>query len=140
LDVVKFEGLKIAQNIARSYLTFYVHPDDVGNLIEFYKQKVGSRYMVAMALIGDNEEVTPLADKSEARKSYETFCSLCRNERFQLWLHNEQYSAKVDEESAVHGLKKYLGIDSRGELLQNFHAREKFKNIRWLFKQSLRGQ
>jgi len=133
-----FEAIKVSQNKEKNYITFSVHPDDVDNLIEFYKDRVGSRYMVAVAAIGDNEEVVPVMDKTEGQKAYQSFSSLCRNEKFQTWLHEGGFSAGVSEEEAVKGVKNYISVDSRSELLDNTEARRRFVGLRNVFWESLK--
>jgi hypothetical protein len=140
VEPIHFEAVKVSQNTEKHYVTFAVHPEDVGNLLDFYGERVGSRYVVAIAPIGDNEELIPVMEKTEGRNAYESFSLLCRNERFRKWLFDGGFSDGFDECAAVAGVKKYVGIKSRSELIENISARNKFVAIRNTFYSNVKGK
>ena len=88
-----------------------IHPDDLSD--KLFADYVGSRYMVAMAKIMDDEQPEPTRD--DIKRIKESCCALCREPKFQAWLLRDQ-GVDVNENNAVSYLREQLGISSRSEL------------------------
>ena len=131
-----FEAIKVSHNKEKRYFTMAVHPDDMDKAEDFFNSTVGGRYVVAVAPLDDDER--PVMEKTEGQKAYETFSSMCRNERFQRWMYDGGFSDAPNEEGVVAGLKRYIGIKSRKELINSADAREKFNGLRRVFWESVK--
>ena len=106
-----------------------IHPDDLSD--KLFSDYVGSRYMVAMAKIMDDEQPEPTRDDIKRIKA--SCCALCREPKFQAWLLRDQ-GVEVNENNAVSYLREQLGISSRSELDTNSIARAAFIDIREEFQ------
>ena len=106
-----------------------IHPDDLSD--KLFADYVGSRYMVAMAKIMDDEQPEPTRD--DIKRIKDSCCALCREPKFQAWLLRDQ-GVDVNENNAVSYLREQLGISSRSELDTNSIARAAFIDIREEFQ------
>ena len=106
-----------------------IHPDDLSD--KLFSDYVGSRYMVAMAKIMDDEQPEPTRD--DIKRIKDSCCALCREPKFQAWLLRDQ-GVDVNENNAVSYLREQLGIRSRSELDTNSIARAAFIDIREEFQ------
>ena len=106
-----------------------IHPDDLSD--KLFSDYVGSRYMVAMAKIMDDEQPEPTRD--DIKRIKDSCCALCREPKFQAWLLRDQ-GVEVNENNAVSYLREQLGISSRSELDTNSIARAAFIDIREEFQ------
>ena len=106
-----------------------IHPDDLSD--KLFRDYVGSRYMVAMAKIMDDEQPEPTRD--DIKRIKDSCCALCREPKFQAWLLRDQ-GVEVNENNAVSYLREQLGISSRSELDTNSIARAAFIDIREEFQ------
>ena len=106
-----------------------IHPDDLSD--KLFSDYVGSRYMVAMAKIMDDEQPEPTRD--DIKRIKDSCCALCREPKFQAWLLRDQ-GGDVNENNAVSYLREQLGISSRSELDTNSIARAAFIDIREEFQ------
>lgn len=106
-----------------------IHPDDLSD--KLFTDYVGSRYMVAMAKIMDDEQPEPTRD--DIKRVKDSCCALCREPKFQAWLLRDQ-GVDVNENNAVSFLREQLGISSRSELDTNSIARAAFIDIREEFQ------
>ena len=106
-----------------------IHPDDLSD--KLFSDYVGSRYMVAMAKIMDDEQPEPTRD--DIKRIKDSCCALCREPKFQAWLLRDQ-GVDVNENNAVSYLREQLGISSRSELDTNSIARAAFIDIREEFQ------
>ena len=106
-----------------------IHPDDLSD--KLFTDYVGSRYMVAMAKIMDDEQPEPTKD--DIKRVKDSCCALCREPKFQAWLLRDQ-GVDVNENNAVSFLREQLGISSRSELDTNSIARAAFIDIREEFQ------
>ena len=131
INAVHFEGVKISmtQSSDGIVLKLAVHPDDCP--ASLMTDWVGSRYMVAMAKIMDDE--TPVSDNNEIARLKASCGALCRNEKFQTWILRDT-GLDVNEQNAVDVLKEQIGIRSRSEFDTNQYARAAFNDMREEFQ------
>jgi len=124
-----FEAIKISMNDTDDglVLKMAVHPDDAPE--QLIKEFNGSRYMVAMVKINDDE--TPEIDflDNEIKRLKSSCGALCRNRKFQEYVLMET-TLDVNEENTVCILKKKLNIKSRAEFSTNKTARDQFIQMR----------
>lgn len=123
-NAMHFEAVKVSmsQNKDGVILRLAVHPNDCP--AELHTDWVGSRYVVAMVKLNDQDE----PDERQEQKRIERLISacglLCRNEDF--W----SFLMVGDEEEAVNEIRERCGIKSRTEFRDNVEARNKFEEIR----------
>ena len=131
MQTVQFEAVKISMNQSSDgiVLKLGIHPDDLSD--KLFSDYVGSRYMVAMAKIMDDEQPEPTRD--DIKRIKDSCCALCREPKFQAWLLRDQ-GVEVNENNAVSYLREQLGISSRSELDTNSIARAAFIDIREEFQ------
>ena len=131
MQTVQFEAVKISmtQSSDGIVLKLGIHPDDLSD--KLFSDYVGSRYMVAMAKIMDDEQPEPTRD--DIKRIKDSCCALCREPKFQAWLLRDQ-GVEVNENNAVSYLREQLGISSRSELDTNSIARAAFIDIREEFQ------
>ena len=131
MQTVQFEAVKISmtQSSDGIVLKLGIHPDDLSD--KLFSDYVGSRYMVAMAKIMDDEQPEPTRD--DIKRIKDSCCALCREPKFQAWLLRDQ-GVDVNENNAVSYLREQLGISSRSELDTNSIARAAFIDIREEFQ------
>ena len=131
MQTVQFEAVKISmtQSSDGIVLKLGIHPDDLSD--KLFSDYVGSRYMVAMAKIMDDEQPEPTRD--DIKRIKDSCCALWREPKFQAWLLRDQ-GVEVNENNAVSYLREQLGISSRSELDTNSIARAAFIDIREEFQ------
>ena len=131
MQTVQFEAVKISmtQSSDGIVLKLGILPDDLSD--KLFSDYVGSRYMVAMAKIMDDEQPEPTRD--DIKRIKDSCCALCREPKFQAWLLRDQ-GVEVNENNAVSYLREQLGISSRSELDTNSIARAAFIDIREEFQ------
>jgi len=139
ISTVHFEGVKISmtQSSDGVVLKLAVHPDDCP--ASLMTDWVGSRYMVAMAKLNDQDEPVQSADEREIERMIDSCGALCRNFKFQSWILRET-ALDINESNAVDVLRDQLGIRSRSEFKTNAHARSAFNDMREDFQQWLKSQ
>jgi hypothetical protein len=131
MQTVQFEAVKISmtQSSDGIVLKLGIHPDDLSG--KLFSDYVGSRYMVAMVKIMEDEQPEPTSD--DIKRVKDSCCALCRLPKFQAWLLRDQ-DVDVNEDNAVSYLREQLGIGSRSELDTNSIARAAFIDIREEFQ------
>ena len=123
-NAMHFEAVKVSmsQNKDGVMLRLAVHPNDCPP--ELHTDWVGSRYVVAMVKLNDQDE----PDERQEQKRIERLISacglLCRNEDF--W----SFLMVGNEEEAVNEIRERCSIKSRTEFRDNVGARNKFEEIR----------
>ena len=113
-------------------LTLSVHPDDLPD--ELMRDFVGSRYMVVMVRIGDDEKPINRANEFPGDTAVKIAGMLCRDPEFWEWLHENEWLQEKNEGACVEWLTSFLGIESRKELKTNSEARDLFNNIKDKFE------
>ena len=134
MGTIQFESVKagLRQSKDGYMLTLSVHPNDIPD--DLVKDFVGSRYMVVMVRLGDDE--APMNREHAFPGDYAVKMAgiLCRDPVFWDWLHENEWLQEKNETACVEWLVDFLGIESRKELKTNSEARELFNNIRKKFE------
>ena len=136
---VHFEAVKtsMSQSKAGTILRLAIHPNEVpANL---HTDWVGSRYMVAMVKLNEQDEPEISVEQREVDKLIASAGMLCRNPSFVEFLHAKNITTydptgkyptlTPDENGVAEALRNYLEITSRADMKTNSQAREKFKSL-----------
>jgi len=123
MNALQFEALKVAlkQDSTGYVLTIKIHPDEIPE--ELLRDFVGSRYMVAMARISDDETLTPYKNRVKQAGM------LCRSDDFQRWIKEIHGLNSASESIATKFLYDSCGIASRTELNGNAKAQIVFDEL-----------
>lgn len=129
-----FEAVKISLSQDKNglVLKLSLHPDEVPK--DVILAPLGTRYMVALVQIGDDEQPVKGRDKSEGDRAVAIAGALCRNPRFVGWLAKKGYASGASSDKAAEGLREILGVSSRSELATNEEARQTFMQLRAEFE------
>lgn len=129
-----FEAIKIAltQDKNGLVLKLSLHPEDTPK--DMILSPLGTRYMVAMVQLGDDDAPIKGKDKTEGERAVAIAGALCRNPRFAGWLVDKGYSESGSSAAAAEALRELLGVESRSELATNEQAREAFMALRAEFE------
>lgn len=132
METIKFEAIKtgLRQSKDGYSLTLVVHPDDLPD--DLMRDFVGSRYMVVMVRLGDDEQ--PLIKVDSGDTSVSVAGMLCRDPNFWEFLYEQELLMEKGENACVDWLHSYLDIDSRSELKINTSARDLFNQLRKSFE------
>ena len=132
---VNFEAVKISMSQDRNGITLRLslHPNECPPSL--HTDWVGSRYMVAMVKLNDQEEPVVPKQEREIKKMISSAGMLCRNEDFGIFIGAEDNT----EESIANIMRAKLEIHSRTDLRNNSEAREKFKKITEEFERWKKG-
>ena len=130
---LKFEAVKVSmsQDKNGTNLRLCIHPDDVPQ--ELHKHWVGSRYMIAMVKIDDEDQPEISDEQRRKERLMKSAIMVCKEEGF--WMYMEDTSPfEVDlrvnsEEACAVLLRDRLGIKSRSDLKTNDVALKKFENL-----------
>ena len=133
METIQFEGIKTSLRQTKDgySLTLSVHPDDLPD--DLMRDFVGSRYMVVMVRIGDNEQ--PLNRELEFPGDHAVKMAgmICRDPDFWAWLESK-FDVIVDsEKDCATWLSDFLNIQSRKELKENEEVRNVFNKLRQEF-------
>ncbi len=130
METIQFEGIKtgLRQSKEGYNLTLAVHPDDLPD--DLMRDFVGSRYMVVMVRIGDEEQ--PINREVEFAGSHAVKIAgmLCRDPDFWSFVFDVHGDEITSESDCVQWLQIFLDITSRSELKTNNEARELFIKLR----------
>ena len=139
ISAVHFEGVKISmtQSSDGIVLKLAVHPDDCP--ASLMTDWVGSRYMVAMAKLNDQDMPEQSASEREIERMKASCGALCRNEKFQKWVLLDT-GLDINEQNTVEMVRQMLGIRSRSEFDTNAGARSAFNDMREDFQLWLKSQ
>lgn len=134
METIQFEGMKTALRQTKDgySLTLAVHPDDLPD--DLMRDFVGSRYMVVMVRVGDNEQ--PLNRQLEFPGDHAVKMAgmMCRDEDFWEWIRTKAEVQVDNEKECAEWLSDYLGIQSRKELKEKEEVRERFDKLRKAFE------
>jgi len=124
METLNFEGLKMAlKQDANGYiLQIRIHPNELPEPL--FRDFVGSRYMVAMVRLNDDESPTLYQHSRSTRAAM-----LCKNETFQRYLVDQGYTQDANEKGAVNALYEICGIASRSEFNGNVSAQKQFDQL-----------
>lgn len=128
-NAMNFEAVKVSmsQNKEGVILRLSVHPNDCPS--DLHTDWVGSRYMVAMVKLNDQDEIETRENEKAVQRLIASCGLLCRELDFQ------SYLGVNSEDEAVNSIREKCGITSRSEFRDNILARESFIRIREEYKQ-----
>jgi hypothetical protein len=109
-----------------------VHPDDLPD--DLMRDFVGSRYVVVMVRIGDDERPMNREHEFPGDHAVKMAGILCRDPEFWEWLELQKLVTTKDEKTCANWLSFYLGIESRKELKTDEDARELFNRLKASFE------
>lgn len=132
-EVVK---VAMAQDKNGHILKLSIHPNDLPK--DLVLDPLGSRYVMVLAKLNDQDEVVQPHDKSEGEKAVDIAGLLCRNRRFIGWLADRGLSHGRTQEDAIAAIRFLCSIKSRAELATNEEARKKFFDLRDDFEFALK--
>lgn len=112
-----------------------IHPSDLPK--DLMLDPLGTRYVMVLARLNDQDEVVQPKEKSEADKIISQAGLLCRNKRFINWLYISGHSPECNEAGAVDAIRSFCDIHSRSEFRTNEEAREKFNDLVAAFNAAL---
>jgi hypothetical protein len=130
METIQFEAIKtgLRQSKDGYTLSLVVHPDDLPD--DLMRDFVGSRYMIVMVRIGDDEQPVDREEEFPGDHAVRMSGMVCREPEF--WEYASSFSGDdIDsEEQCALWLCEYLGIESRKELKTDSEARELFTQLR----------
>ena len=128
-----FEAVKsvLRQSKDGIVLSLVLHPSDVPTPL--LSDPIGSRYMVGMVRMGDNEEIIEPESVREGKRMVTSAGALCRDSDFQKWMVDNGFSEEQTEEAAATNVKRLLKVKSRAELKENVDAQQRWLVIRQHF-------
>lgn len=129
-DTIQFESIKagLKQSKDGYVLTLAVHPDELPDAL--MRDFVGSRYVVVMVRLGDDEQPMNREGEFPGDHAVKTAGILCREKEFWQWLHDKEWLMEKNEKACAEWLCSYLDIESRKELKTNEEARELFNRLK----------
>lgn len=137
-NAMHFEGVKVSMSQDKNgiILRLSVHPNDCPK--ELHTDWVGTRYMVAMVRLNDQDEPETRLEQQRIERLISSAGLLCRNEEFAefLVMIGFIHDLNIDdiEKSCANALREHCGIVSRSEFRDNVTAREKFEQLREEFR------
>jgi len=136
---IHFEAVKISlkQDKSGFVLTTAIHPNDVPESL--LRDWVGSRYMVAMVKLDDDNQPIEPPELKAGREAVARAAQLCKLPRFQKWLVSCGHALEASEEAAADAIREVCGIDSRSDLKGNADARAYFDELVEAFKKEVEG-
>lgn len=137
-NTVQCEVVKVAMAQDRNghILKLAIHPNDLPK--DLVLDPLGSRYVMVLAKLSDQDEVVQPKEKSEGEKAVDIAGLLCRNERFVGWMYDKGYSAERTQQGAIQGIRELCGIKSRAELAINEDARREFNTLKAEFETAIK--
>ena len=132
---VHFEAVKtsMSQSKQGTILRLALHPNEVPPSL--HTDWVGSRYMVAMVKLDDEDQPQMSDQQRETERLIASAGMLCRNLDFAKFLFDIDTLLGVPsdeserEKRVADALREILGVESRSEMRTNSVARERFKNM-----------
>jgi hypothetical protein len=131
---IQFEGIKTAFRQSKDgyTLSLAIHPDDIP--ADLMKDFVGSRYMVVMVRLTDDDQPMVREDSFPGDAAVKSAGILCRDPEFWEWLFQKEQIFEKTEQAAKEFLYGYIGIETRKELKTDASARDLFNQIRKTFE------
>ena len=130
---LNFEAVKVSmsQDKNGTNLRLCIHPDDVPQ--ELHQHWVGSRYMVAMVKLNDENEPELSEDQIRKQRLFKSAIMVCKEESFWSYMADTNpfsLDSKINsEEGCAKHLRDRLGISSRSDLKKDNDALTKFENM-----------
>lgn len=137
-NTIQCEVVKIAMTQDKNghILKLSIHPSDLPK--DLILDPLGSRYVMVLARLNDQDEVVQPVEKSEAEKAIDIAGLLCRNPRFIRWMFDYGHSPEPTSNGAVEGVREWCGVKSRSEFRTNETARERFHELREEFEAAVK--
>ena len=131
MNALSFEAKRDAFRQSKDgiIVSFVVHPNDLTP--ELASAPLGTRYVVALAEIGDDEQpkqTQPTEPKSDGEKAVIRAVMLCKDPEFQRWAATE-LNWPDNEDGARNAILAACDIQSRSELKDNVDARMKLYRL-----------
>jgi len=134
-----FEAVKVSMSQDRNgvVLRLNVHPNDCPP--ELHTDWVGTRYMVAMVRLNDQDEPETREEHQRVERMIASAGLLCRNKEFGRYLYEAGLITNTNpstmETDAINAVRDYCGIKSRADFRNDPDARQKFDTLREEFRQ-----
>jgi len=130
---IQFEGIKTAFRQSKDgfSLSLAIHPDEVP--AELMRDFVGSRYMVVMVRLGDDDQPLVRDNSFPGDTAVKMAGLVCRDPEFWEWLFQKQMIFEKTESAAKEFLYGYIGIETRKELKTDASARDLFNQLKKTF-------
>lgn len=137
-NTIQCEVVKIAMNQDKNghILKLSIHPTDLPK--DLILDPLGSRYVMVLARLNDQDEVIKPQEKSEGDKAVNIAGLLCRNKRFISWMFDTGLSAAETEDGAKDGIREHCGVKSRADFRSNETARTLFFELRDEFEAAVK--
>ena len=137
-NTIQCEVVKIAMTQDKNghILKVAIHPNDLPK--DLILDPLGTRYVMVLAKLNDQDEVVKPKEKSEGDKAVDIAGLLCRNPRFVHWLSDIGYSAGDSQSDAIEAIREMCSIKSRSELATNEDARRKFNQLKTEFEAAVK--
>jgi len=138
-NTLQCEVVKIAMSQDKNghILKLSIHPNDLPK--DLVLDPLGSRYVMVLAKLNDQDEVVKPNHKSEGDKAVDIAGLLCRNERFIKWMHDSGHSEGESPWHTAEAIRSFCGVKSRAELATNEEARHTFNNLKHEFEVALKA-
>jgi hypothetical protein len=132
-STIQFESIKtgLKQSKDGYILTLAVHPDELPD--ELMRDFVGSRYVVVMVRLGDDEQPMNREGEFPGDHAVKMAGIMCRDSEFWEWLHSKEWLLEKNEKACSEWICSYLDIESRKELKTNEEARDLFNRLKASF-------
>src|SRR5262245_10160436 len=137
-DALAFEARKIAITQDRNgiVLKLSIHPNECP--ADLFMSHLGTRYMVGLAVIGDDAKPQAPPIKKEVDGLIARAGMLPKNERFQAWMARTGLSKTTEIEDVTIGIREAIGVTSRAEMATNSEARVLFIELVREFEDAMR--
>jgi hypothetical protein len=134
MQTIQFEAVKTALKQTKDGygLSLAVHPDDLPE--DLMRDFVGSRYMVVMVRIGDNEQPVNRELEFPGDHAVKMAGMMCRDSEFWKWIKLKTGADVTSEKECAQWLSEFLNIQSRKELKEDQEVREVFNKYRKEFE------
>lgn len=138
-NTVQCEVVKIAmaQDKNGHVLKLSIHPNDLPK--DLVLDPLGSRYVMVLAKLNDQDEIETPKDKSEGERAVDIAGLLCRNNRFVHWLYDSGLSMADTQDGAIAAVRQICGIQSRSEFRTNEEARARFLDLKSEFETAFKS-
>lgn len=125
-----FEAVKVALRQSKDgiVVSLVIHPNDVPTPL--LSDSIGSRYMIGMVRIGDDEQIVEPDGVREGKRMVTSCAALCRDSDFQRWMMDNGFSDEQTEDTTVRAVKRILKIESRAELKNDISAQNRWAIVR----------
>mgnify|MGYP003110444739 FL=1 len=133
---INFEAVKtsMSQSKAGTILRIAIHPNDVPPSL--HTDWVGSRYMVAMVKLDDEDKPEISDEQREKSNLVASAAMLCRNYEFGQFMYEQEIlgippsdDEDTREDQATRALRFFLNVSSRSELKTDDIAANKFRML-----------